>query len=123
MKNKKVLVVDDESIVREVLQRYLSRKGYEVLTADNGEQAILYYKAWDPCMVLLDIMMPGVSGTEIMRKIREYDPEARIIVITAIKDRDTGAFVFKNGGKDIITKPINFDYLINSVMINSVVAK
>ena len=119
MNNKKILVVDDESCIREVLERFLTRKGYTVITAENGVQAIASFINEKPDLVLLDIIMPGLGGTEVLKKIKEIDPNARVVVITAVKDNELGKFVLNQSGTDYVTKPIDFNYIENNVLVNT----
>jgi len=119
MENKKVLVVDDEAVVREVLRRYLTYRGYEVSSAENGPEAIARFSKERPGLILLDIMMPGMGGIEVLRKIKQINTETRVIVITGINDNEVGAHIMHTGAQDFITKPINFQTLDNSVLVQN----
>ena len=78
----RVLVVDDEPMVREVLARYLAKEGYAVDVAEDGEQALAAYAQALPDLVLLDLMLPRIDGLEVFRRIREQAPTA-VIMLTA----------------------------------------
>lgn len=80
---KKILVVDDEENIRLLLREELEDEGYEVLTAESGEQALELVKAERPDLVTLDIKMPGESGLMSLRKIREIDYDLPVILCTA----------------------------------------
>jgi len=106
-----ILVVDDEEDIREVLQISLSDIGYEVLSAENGEEALDLFKAANPPVVLTDIKMPGMDGIELLRKIKYENPEAEVIMITGHGDMDLAIMSLKHEATDFITKPINVDAL------------
>ena len=101
-----ILVVDDELLNLRVLQVHLSSKGYEVLTADNGEKALEMARL-GPGLILLDVMMPGMDGFEVCERIMA-DPETRdipIIFLSAVDDSETKAKALEAGGVDYVTKP------------------
>lgn len=79
----RILVVDDEPHLRNGLRRILSEEGYEVMTAPDGETALALATEKKPDIVLLDIMMPGMDGREVCRRLREVATEAQIIYLTA----------------------------------------
>ena len=102
----RVLVVDDEPMVREVLTRYLRRDGFEVATAADGEEALVRFGEAEPDLVLLDLMLPGVDGYEVFRRLRERAPTP-VIMITA-RGAETDRIVGLEGGADdYIGKPFS----------------
>src|ERR1043165_6090342 len=104
-----VLIVDDEYIGRETLQSVLEGEGYELEMAENGHQAIEKAKKLLPDVILLDVMMPGMTGFEVCQRIRS-DPEIAeipIIVLTALDDRDALLTALKSGADDFISKPFD----------------
>jgi putative two-component system response regulator len=104
-----VLIVDDEYIGRETLQSVLEGEGYELEMAENGFQAIEKAKKLLPDVILLDIMMPGMTGFEVCQRIRS-DPqiaEIPIIVLTALDDRESLLNALKAGADDFISKPFD----------------
>jgi len=107
----KILIVDDEKIVRESLSEWFSEDGYAVDTAENAIEALnkLNKTRWD--IYLLDIKMPGMDGMELHRRIREIDKEAVVIMITAYAAVDTAVKALKEGAFDYITKPFDPDNL------------
>ncbi len=111
----RVLVVDDEPDSVELLQEFLTGKGYEVVTASNGEEALRKVKEERPHLVLLDVRMPGMNGLDVLRKVREFDQEVGVIMVTAVNEEDTGRDALKLGAFDYIVKPLNFDYLERSL--------
>lgn len=102
----KILVADDEAEIRELLKLYLENSGYEVIEAEDGSDAILKLHDNKPDMCLLDIMMPGVDGYQVLKKLRE---ESNIpVIILSAKDADSEKILGLNlGADDYIAKPFN----------------
>lgn len=104
-----VLIVDDEYSGRETLQSVLEGEGYDLIMAENGMQAIEKAKTYQPDVILLDVMMPGMTGFEVCERIRS-DPqvaEIPIIILTALDDRDSLLTGLKSGADDFISKPFD----------------
>lgn len=104
-----VLIVDDEYSGRETLQSVLEGEGYNLIMAENGPQAIEKAKAYLPDVILLDVMMPGMTGFEVCERIRS-DPlvaEIPIIILTALDDRESLLIGLKVGADDFISKPFD----------------
>jgi DNA-binding response OmpR family regulator len=114
---KKILVVDDEIAIRNLLKEFLTRKGYDVYTASDGRAAIAEVKKIRPHLILLDIMMPGMGGIDTLKEIRRIDPKVGVIMVTAISDQHLGKRAIELGAFDYITKPLDFDYLETAVMV------
>ncbi len=108
---KKILVVDDEKPIREMLKRFLVKKGYEVYDADNGDDALKIVGEQEPCIVLLDIRMPKTDGIEVLKKIKELRPDTGVIMITAVSETAVAEKCMEYGAFDYITKPISLEYL------------
>jgi DNA-binding response OmpR family regulator len=104
--NPRVLVVDDEPIVRDVLTRYLSRGGFQVDSAEDGEAALERFTAAPPDLVLLDLMLPGVDGVEVFTRIRE-DHDTPVIMLTARGEETDRVVGLEIGADDYITKPFS----------------
>jgi CheY-like chemotaxis protein len=104
-----VLVVDDHEMNRDLLARYLRREGHTVVTAENGRQALamMIMRRFD--LVLLDIMMPEMTGFEVLQRMRNDDDLRHIpvVVISALEDIDNAARSIELGAEDYLTKPIN----------------
>ena len=113
----KLLVVDDNEMNRDMLGRRLSRRGHSVLTAENGQQALdlIGQEAFD--VVLLDIMMPGISGIDVLRRVREeYSAsDLPIIMATAKSESEDIVDALKLGANDYVTKPLNFPVVLARV--------
>ena len=104
----KVLVVDDDSDIVELLEYNLTKEGYSVLTASNGKKAIDIAKAFVPDLILLDIMMPQLDGIETGRILRQ-NPDIKntyILFLTARSEEYSEVAAFEVGADDYITKPI-----------------
>jgi DNA-binding response OmpR family regulator len=101
-----VLIVDDEPLVREILSRYLTRDGFAVDTAEDGEQALERWRKGRPDLILLDLMLPKIGGLEVFRRVRETDA-APVIMLTA-KGEETDRLVgLELGADDYVTKPFS----------------
>ena len=104
-----VLVVDDERVNREILSRMLVRHGYDVLTADSGEAALERLDEQLPDLVLLDVIMTGLNGFDVLRVIRDRhrDTELPVIMVTAESERENVVRAFQEGANDYLTKPLD----------------
>jgi DNA-binding response OmpR family regulator len=80
----KILAVDDDAKIRNLLDTLLRRKGHQVLTADHGQQGIDVYQRERPDITILDIEMPNMNGIEVLRRIREVNPQAPVIILTGV---------------------------------------
>lgn len=80
---KKILIVDDEENIRELYRVELKDEGYEVELAENGQAALSKFETFRPDLVTLDVMMPGMNGIEVLRRIREKDPSIPVLLLTA----------------------------------------
>jgi len=104
---RKLLLVDDEEGIRTVLGISLADLGYDVLTADNAETAMRIFREAAPPIVLTDIKMPGMDGIDLLRKLKEENPDTEVILITGHGDMDLAIRSLKYEATDFITKPID----------------
>jgi two-component system response regulator AtoC len=104
-KKAKVLVVDDEAIVRESLRDWLGDVGHQVLTAASGPQALEIIRKEKPSVLITDLVMPGMDGIELMKKAREIAPGIEVIIITAYGSIPTAINAIREGAYDYIEKP------------------
>ena len=111
----RVLIVDDEETVRNLLQRTLKEADYSVTTAANGQEALDKVSELNVGVVLLDIKMPGVSGMEVLRQLASGRPDICVIMATAVADVQTAVEAMKLGAYDYITKPFNLDDVVITV--------
>jgi DNA-binding NtrC family response regulator len=110
-----ILIVDDESVVRDSLGKWFEEEGYKVETASTAREALLKLpgQRWD--LALVDIKMPGMDGLELQRKIHEVDPEIIIIIMTGYASVETAVQALKDGAYDYIMKPFDPDDLAHVV--------
>ena len=114
MVRKKILVVDDEVKIVEVISAYLKNEGYEVVFATNGREAIDKYKSNDIDLIILDLMLPDISGEDVCKEIREIS-DVPIIMLTAKTDEDSVLNGYSLGSDDYITKPFSPRQLVAKV--------
>jgi len=103
---KKILVVDDEYKIVEVVKSYLEREGYEVLEASNGRDALKLVEAHNPALIVLDLMLPDISGEEICKTIRSKS-RVPIIMLTAKIEEESILQGFSIGADDYVVKPFS----------------
>ena len=113
--NARILIVDDEAIVRDSLGDWFRDEGYDVDTADSAKMALekLARASWD--IFLLDIRMPGIDGLELQRKLKEAEPDATVIIMTAYASVESAVEAMKQGAYDYIIKPFNPDDLEHTI--------
>ena len=121
MEQRKVLIVDDEPDIREILNLLLSSNGYEVLSSADGENAIRILKE-NPTvdLIILDIMMPHEDGVQVLRKIREFSTVPALFLTAKIHENDK-AEAYENGGDDYLTKPFSQNELL--MKVNSLIRR
>ncbi|MDH3657100.1 MAG: response regulator [Nitrosopumilus sp.] len=116
MENKIILIADDDLDVLESTQYMLLDEGYEVITAHNGEEAVDMYKKHNPNIVLLDLRMPVLDGYDAFFNIKKYDPNAKVIFITAFSiDSQKTEKAKDKGLLDLMYKPIEFREIVKII--------
>jgi CheY-like chemotaxis protein len=111
-----VLVVDDSALIRKMLIKLLNDNGYQVIgEATNGEEGVELYKELEPDIVTLDITMPVMDGVTALKKIKEYDPEAMVAMISAAGQKDKLMDALREGAELFFTKPFNAQEVITSL--------
>lgn len=105
---KTILIVDDDPLILKTLSTHFSKSGYEVLTADDGRECLQRYSESKPDLVILDIRLPDLDGLEALRRIRDIDPKAIVIIITAYDDMKTTVEAIKSGAFEYLVKPLDF---------------
>ena len=108
---ERILIVDDEANARTALAELLRDEGYLVETAADGFKALPKLEEFSPDLVVTDLKMPGLSGLELMDKVRERDPECVVIVMTAFGAIESAVQAMRQGAADYLTKPVNVDEL------------
>ena len=112
----RILIVDDEESVREVLSEYFVEQGYHVESAGGGEEALAIVQRSTPDLVLLDVRMPGIDGVETLRRMRGIAPDVAVIMVTANEDVGLARETLKLGALDYVAKPFDFVYLERAIM-------
>ena len=111
----KIMVVDDEVLICELLDEFLTVHGYQVTTAFGGEDAIVKFKTARPNMVLLDIRMQGMDGIAVLQTIKDIDRDAVVIMLSAFGDADIIQKAIQGGAYKYIQKPVGFGVLMNVI--------
>ena len=107
----KILVVDDDPAIRKLLVEFLLTKNLQVLEATNGAEAIEMVKREKLDLILLDVSMPGMTGIETLRKIREFNKEIGVVMATANEDEATAKEAAELGSYQYVLKPFDLKYL------------
>jgi len=111
----KILIVDDSALSRRTLRRILESAGYEVVEADDGMAALEVYFLEKPGLVLLDLVMKGMYGLDVLVKLREMDQEARVVVASADIQSSTRKMVDEAGALGFINKPFVSEQVVAAV--------
>ena len=111
MSERLVLVVDDDDTIRRLVRIILEADGWRVLEAANGEEALQRLSADAPPFVVLDVMMPGVDGMEVLRRMRAINDEAKIVMLTAKDDPEILTAAEEAGAAAYLTKPFSAEQL------------
>lgn len=112
-----ILIVEDDRFFRELYADLLQQAGYRVTTACSGEEAIDLLAHSSFGLVVTDLTMPGISGLELLVKIKSQDPSIDVILVTANADLESALFSLKHGARDFLLKPINSDELLHAVRL------
>jgi len=117
----RILIVDDSSMSRRIVRGILESAGHEVAEAADGLAALERYSLDRPDIVLLDLVMDGMYGLDVLQKLREIDSQARVIVATADVQSSTREMAEQSGSVGFVTKPIKTDILLG--VVNSVLER
>jgi two-component system nitrogen regulation response regulator NtrX len=110
--NRRILVVDDERGVRQALGQLLEYEGYHVRSAENAVDAIAEYERWRPHLVFMDVKMAGIDGLEALKRIREHDPAAIVVMISGHGTIQTAVEATQRGAYDFLEKPLDTDRIL-----------
>src|SRR5690349_5473383 len=111
-RNGSILVVDDEEIMREILEKLLTREGYHVRVASSGEEGLELAKSFPFDAVIVDVMMPGMDGLTALEELKKVDDELPVLMVTAFASVETAISAMKRGAFDYITKPFKNDEVL-----------
>jgi DNA-binding NtrC family response regulator len=106
MSDVKLLIVDDEAGQRELLAGFLGKNGFNVTAVESAEEALAVYHRLFAPVALVDMKMPGMSGLELLTRLKEINPFIQVIVLTAFGSVESAVLVMRNGGYDYLTKPV-----------------
>ncbi|OYV67952.1 MAG: Fis family transcriptional regulator, partial [Gemmatimonadetes bacterium 21-71-4] len=110
--SRRILIVDDEQGIRAALAQLLEFEGYEVRASANAADGIVEYKRWRPQLVFLDVKMAGIDGLEALRRLREFDPTAVVVMISGHATIQTAVEATQLGAYDILEKPLDTDRIL-----------
>ena len=110
-----ILVVDDEEILQDVLGLLLRKEGHRPIVAKSGEEALMLYEKEPVDLVLLDLMLPGMSGLEVLRQIRQRDPDQVVIIVTAYSSIEGAIEAMREGAFHYIPKPFKNEEVLLTV--------
>lgn len=113
---RRILVVDDAKVIRMVIKQILTRHGFQIAgEAGNGREALEKYKELKPDAVTMDIIMPEVDGIQGLKEILAFDKQAKVIMISAIDQRDSLTDAIRNGATDYVVKPFEDDRMVTAL--------
>ena len=115
-RNIKVLVIDDDQKILDLIRKVLKKYEFDLFTASNGDQGVELFKKENPCVVLSDINMPDMSGIEILKIIKYISPITQVIVISGVGTTTDVIEALRLGASDYLVKPFNIDLLIHTVI-------
>jgi two-component system chemotaxis response regulator CheY len=111
----KILLVDDAAFMRMRCSKLLKENGYEVGEAENGQEAINKYRSFRPDLVLMDITMPVMDGIAATKEIKALDPNAKVVMVSALGQQTMVIEAIKAGAKDFVVKPFEPDKILLTV--------
>ena len=112
----KIMIVDDAAFMRMMIKNTLTKNGFsDFVEAQDGAEAVEKYAAEKPDMVFMDITMPNMDGLQALKKIKEGNPDARIVMCTAMGQQSMVVEAIKYGAKDFIVKPFNAERIVEAV--------
>ena len=111
----KILLVDDAAFMRMRCSKLLVENGFEVAEAENGQEAVAKYESYRPDLVLMDITMPIMDGISATREIKNLDPNAKVVMVSALGQQTMVIEAIKAGAKDFVVKPFEPDKILATV--------
>jgi two-component system response regulator AtoC len=115
MTNAHILIVDDQESIRHFIEKAMLDEGYQVSTAGEGREGLQAVTRSEPDLVLLDLRLPDMHGLDVLKKLKEDDPDLQVIIMTAFGDVESAVRAMKLGAHDYINKPINLEQLFITV--------
>jgi DNA-binding NtrC family response regulator len=111
----RVLIVDDESVVRFSFRAVLQKSGFTVEEADGAQRALDKIHEFAPQVVLLDVLMPGVTGNELLETIKEWKPEIHVIMVTSVDTEELKKECLSKGAFEVMIKPVSMEQLVSTI--------
>lgn len=112
----RIMIVDDAAFMRKKIRKILAASGYsELIESGNGREAIEAYMEYKPDLVTMDIIMPGMDGIAVLQEIRKIDPDAKIIMISAMGQQRMIVEAIQAGALDFILKPFDSEMVISTI--------
>ncbi|MEA4922695.1 MAG: sigma-54 dependent transcriptional regulator [Eubacteriaceae bacterium] len=115
MTNKRILIVDDEASLRQLLGKVMKREGYEVFTGRDGAEGMEIFQNNPVDLIISDIKMPNMDGIEFLHSVKKADPSVAFVLITAFATTETAIDALKSGAQDYVTKPFDIDEILSVV--------
>ena len=112
MESYKVLVVEDDELIRKQLARVIRKEGFKVVVAEDGQTGLEIFKSERPEILIADLRMPGMNGLELMHEVRSLSVNVQLIVVTGFGEADTAISALHEGALDYLQKPIDLKLLI-----------
>ena len=114
--SKRILITDDALFMRVTLKNILTQQGYEIVgEAENGTQAVQLYGELKPDLVTMDITMPELDGIQALKQIKAVDPDAKVVMCTAMGQKNMVVEAIQAGAKDFIVKPFQPDRVVEAL--------
>ena len=112
-----ILVVDDEASIRDALKQLFEYEGHKVALASDGIEALAFLEESRPDLIFLDVKMPGLDGLEVLKRIRDRDSAALVVMISGHGTIDTAVDATRKGAYDFLEKPLDSDRLLQSLVL------
>ena len=119
----KILIVDDDKNACFLLKTFLDKLGYDVSVSHSGMDAVRKVKQIKPDIMLLDLIMDGINGMEVLGSVRLFNNSIGIIMVTAVMDEGIGKEALEKGADEYITKPIDFEHLSECILVDLILKK
>ena len=113
---KKILIIDDEPEIGEIVKDFLNDLNYTTMIAGDATEGLALAQSEKPDLVLLDILMPQISGMECLKQIKELRPETIVVVISGLQDEQLAKQAIRRGAYDYIVKPFDLNFLQNNLL-------
>ncbi len=113
---RRVLLIDDDEMLLTLLQELLHKEGYQVLSTADGPQGVEIYKDRRPDIVILDLGLPTMNGLEVLRKIRTFDPQAKVVVITGHATEESAEVALNLGAAKYLRKPVDISSFLKELL-------